>query len=141
MPNETVNSGAYTITALRATHSKDENCLFYYLAWKGQSVLYAHDTGVFTGENLEVLSSLAHPLSLVSLDCTQQSHRDGKYHMGFEDAAEQKDILLQRGLADDKTVFVLNHFSHNGGWLHEEIAQKSASRGMIVSYDGMCLSI
>ena len=140
-PNETVRSGSYLITALRATHAKDEACLFYHISQENRSVLYAHDTGVFTDENYETLTGLPHPFSLVSLDCTQQKIRDGKYHMGFADASEQKDILLQRGLADEKTIFVVNHFSHNGGWLHEEISQAAASRGMTASYDGMELQI
>ncbi len=141
MPNETVQSGGYTITALRATHSKEETCLFYHIARDDQAVLYAHDTGAFTAKNLETLTRCVHPLSLVSLDCTQQKHRDGKYHMGLEDAAEQKELLLKLGLADKKTVFVVNHFSHNGGWLHEEISQNAESFEMTASYDGMTILI
>ena len=141
MPNETAVSGPYTITALRATHAKDETCLFYHIAQDEKAILYAHDTGALTEENLETLTRLVTPLTLVSLDCTQQKIRDGKYHMGLADAAEQKEILLERGLADARTIFVVNHFSHNGGMLHEEISREAESRGMIASYDGMCLSI
>ena len=61
--------------------------------------------------------------------------------MGFDDAVEQKRILLDRGLADENTVFVVNHFSHNGGWLHEEISRRAEAFGMIASYDGMVVSI
>ena len=60
--------------------------------------------------------------------------------MGLMDAAEQKDILLSRGLADEDTVWVVNHFSHNGGWLHEEMAAQAARFGMITSYDGMTVT-
>lgn len=141
MPNESVSSGPYRITALRAVHAKDETCLFYHIAFENQAVLYAHDTGALTEENLETLDRCLHPLGLVSLDCTQQQHPDGKYHMGFADAVEQKRILLARGLADEKTVFVVNHFSHNGGWLHEEISRRAKASGMIASYDGMVVSI
>ena len=76
----------------------------------------------------------------MSLDCTSQQHRDGAYHMGLMDAAEQKDILLARGLADEDTVWVVNHFSHNGGWLHEEMAAQAARFGMAASYDGMTVT-
>ena len=141
MPNESVNSGPYRITALRAVHAKDETCLFYHIAFEDQAVLYAHDTGALTEKNLETLDRCLRPLGLVSLDCTQQQHPDGKYHMGFDDAVEQKRILLDRGLADEHTVFVVNHFSHNGGWLHEEISRRAEAFGMIASYDGMVVSI
>ena len=140
MPNETVRSGSYTITALRAVHAKNEACLFYHIARGDEAVLYAHDTGAFTEENLSVIFRSVHPLKLVSLDCTMQRDRDGKNHMGLKDAAEQKEILLQRGLADQDTIFVVNHFSHNGGWLHDEITAQAAKYGMIASYDGMCIS-
>ena len=61
--------------------------------------------------------------------------------MGLADAAEQKEVLLQRGLADEKTIFVVNHFSHNGGWLHDELSQEAGAFGMLASYDGMSLLI
>ena len=138
MPGETVMSCGYTITALRARHAPAETCLFYHIEQDGVAVLYAHDTGAFSEENLEMLASLTPP-RLVSMDCTQQSHRDGGYHMGLEDAAEQKEILLARGLANTETVWVVNHFSHNGGWLHEEMARRAAAYGMLASYDGMRL--
>ena len=137
LPNETVAVGDYTITALRATHAPEETCLFYHIEKGDKTVLYAHDTGALTRENLETLHRLGKRLSLVSLDCTQQSHPDGKYHMGLSDAAEQRDLLLKEGLADSNTVFVVNHFSHNGGWLHEEISRRAAACGMTASYDGM----
>lgn len=136
-PNETVQAGPYTVTALRATHAPEEVCLFYHISDGAAALLYAHDTGAFTEENLATIERLRLPLSLVSLDCTQQSHRDGKYHMGLADAAEQKEVLLRRGLANDHTIFVVNHFSHNGGWLHDEITERAAAYGMLASYDGM----
>ncbi len=140
-PNETVTVGPYTVTALRATHAPEEVCLFYHITDGEKALLYAHDTGAFTAENLDTLSRLKLPLSLVSLDCTQQSQRDGKYHMGLVDAAEQKDVLLQKGLADGKTLWVVNHFSHNGGWLHDEITARAAAYGMLASYDGMQITV
>ena len=45
------------------------------------------------------------------------------------------------GLADHNTIFVVNHFSHNGGWLHEEITERAAAYDMIASYDGMEIQV
>lgn len=59
--------------------------------------------------------------------------------MGLLDAAEQKERLLERGLADRSTIWVVNHFSHNGGWLHEEMAAQAQKYGMLASYDGMSI--
>lgn len=127
----------YTVTPLRATHAQGERCLFYHIAQGDRSILYAHDTGALTRENLDCLSRRPGKLGLVSLDCTSQKHRDGKYHMGLADAAEQKERLLALGLADADTIWVVNHFSHNGGWLHDEIEEQARRYGMIASYDGM----
>ena len=140
MPNETIVQNPYTITALRALHAKNETCLFYHIACGEKAVLYAHDTGAFSAENIETLKRSLHPLKLVSLDCTMQSVRDGKNHMGLEDDAEQKELLLREGLADENTIFVLNHFSHNGGWLHDEITERAAKYDMIAAWDGMTVN-
>lgn len=135
--NETFTVLDYTVTPLRATHAQGEKCLFYHIAQGDRSLLYAHDTGAFTQENLDCLARRPGKLSLVSLDCTSQMHRDGQYHMGLADAAEQKEKLLALGLADADTIWVVNHFSHNGGWLHDEITDQARKYGMIASYDGM----
>lgn len=139
-PNETFSLRDYRVTPLRATHTREECCLFYHIAQGDKSVLYAHDTGALSQENLEALSRLPGKLSLVSLDCTCQKERDGAYHMGLADNVEQKERLLALGLADERTVWVVNHFSHNGGWLHEELTAQAAKYGMLASYDGMSLT-
>ena len=104
-----------------------------------KALLYAHATGALTQENMEVLASQEGKLSLVSLDCTQQRHRDGKYHMGFSDCLEQKERLIRAGLADEGTVWILNHFSHNGGWLHEELSRTAERYGFLAAYDTMSI--
>lgn len=138
-PNKPVSVLDYTVTPLRATHTKTEECLFYLICQGDKSVLYAHDTGALTEENLKTLSAWGGKLSLVSLDCTCQKEKDGKYHMGLIDDAEQREILLQRGLADEHTIWVVNHFSHNGGWLHEELSRQAEKYNFIPSYDGMTI--
>ena len=42
-------------------------------------------------------------------------------------------------LADEKTIFVVNHFSHNAffGHDHEELCAEAAKYGFVVSYDGL----
>lgn len=138
--SQSLSVGAYTVVPLRATHDQSERCLFYYIAQGDKAVLYAHDTGALTEENLDCLGRQPVKLKLVSLDCTCQKHRDGKYHMGLADAAEQKERLLAAGLAGADTIWVVNHFSHNGGWLHEELVQEAEKLGFLASYDGMTLS-
>lgn len=136
-PNQPYAVGGYTVTPLRATHDRGELCLFYHIAKGGKSVLYAHDTGALTQENFDCLLSQPRPLSLVSLDCTMMRARDGNNHMGLLDAAEQKEKLLRLGIADEHTLWVVNHFSHNGGWLHDELCEEAGKLGFLAAYDTM----
>ena len=47
--------------------------------------------------------------------------------------------FAELGCADENTKFVVNHFSHNGGWLHDELCKEAARYGFIASYDTMAL--
>ncbi len=129
----------YTIVPLKAVHTRTERCLFYHISQRGKNILYAHDTGCFTEENIRCLAEQPGKLHLVSMDCTSQQHRDGNYHMGLLDNVEQKERLLDAGLADENTVWVVNHFSHNGGWLYDKIAYEAGKYGFLASYDGMTI--
>ena len=45
--------------------------------------------------------------------------------------------MKAEGLADEKTVVVLNHFSHNGGQTYDEMLSEAQKHGFIISYDGL----
>lgn len=137
--HEPVEENGYHIMAFPAVHNRSERCLFYYIEKDGKRMIYAHDTGRFRPESLKVMQELGTPMDFVSLDCTTQKDPDGKNHMGFADCVAQKKELLELGIADKHTIFVVNHFSHNGGWLHEEITARAAAEGMLASYDGMVI--
>ena len=49
--------------------------------------------------------------------------------------------MREIGLIDEKTVCVMNHFSHNGQFLHEELEALANPAGLLVSYDGMTLDL
>ena len=79
-------------------------------------------------------------LDLVSLDCTN-GHLDLSYigHMGVNDDLEMRRRLTAIGAADGDTVFVANHFSHNGLLPHGEM--EKLLPGFLVAYDGMEVEI
>ena len=123
----------YTITPLPAIHAKNENAFFYLIERNGQALLYCHDTDEFTDEHLAFLKTKK--LSMVSLDCTNGVlELDYIGHMGISDNIRMKEKLLAIGAADEDTVFIANHFSHNGLVPHEEMEQRLP--GFLVSYDG-----
>jgi phosphoribosyl 1,2-cyclic phosphate phosphodiesterase len=103
--------------------------------------LYAHDTGAFPQATIDYLKANKVHLDLVSLDCTAQSSADGKNHMGLVDAVKERQRLTELGLGDDNTKWIVNHFSHNGLWLHDKMVEEADKCGFLVSYDGMEIKI
>ena len=130
-------AGAYTVTALLADHNKREKCFFYLIEKDGKAVLYAHDTGYFPEASWAHLAGKK--LDFVSLDCTHGMSECRRNHMGIPCCAEVRARLLAEGIATEKTVFVLNHFSHNGdeAAVYNVMAERAAAYGFLVSYDGM----
>jgi phosphoribosyl 1,2-cyclic phosphate phosphodiesterase len=129
----------YTITPLLANHDKSEQCLLYLIEDTDKCLLYGNDTGMFLEATWEYLKNKH--IDLVSLDCTSQSIKDGKNHMGLADTIEVKERLEALGITDENTKYVLNHFSHNGGWLHQEMEKNASQYDFMVAYDGFEIEI
>ena len=134
-PYSQINQTPYLITALPAVHDNKEDCLIYLICKQGKNMLYAHDTGIFSEDVWIYLN--AFQLDFVSLDCTCQSQQEGSNHMGFTDTVFVKNKMLEMGIANTETIFVLSHFSHNGLWDHQTIEEKAKAEKMIAAYDGL----
>lgn len=133
--------GDYRVTALRAHHGTPHP-YNYLIERDGKALLYAHDTSTFLPETWDYLA--AHPvrLSLVSLDCTianrERPSSPTSTHMCLPDNIATRERLTALGLTDEKTVFVLNHFSHNGPDSdYDTFRPIGEANGFLVSYDGM----
>jgi phosphoribosyl 1,2-cyclic phosphate phosphodiesterase len=61
--------------------------------------------------------------------------------MGFPDVIQIKKRMLESGAADSRTVFIVSHFSHNGGMGLDELNRTAESEGFIAAYDGMELTL
>lgn len=132
---QTYEIGGYQVIPLPALHDRTERCMVYIIEKDGKRILYAHDTGYFKDEVWEHIRGLR--FDAVSLDCTTIIHFDGNNHMGLENDRVMKELLIQNGCADEKTVFILNHFSHGGELLYEELKEAVKEDGFLISYDGM----
>ena len=137
-PFEPFLVGDYKITGLRADHGT-ECPLIYVIEKDGRAMLYAHDTGIFPEETWEYLASSGLCFDLVSYDCTNVLLYDfpNRGHMGLGGDAEVRERLQAMGLIHEKTVHVVNHFSHNGLAGYEELVPVAWEKGFLVSYDGM----
>ena len=150
---ESMEIEGYTVTPLEAVHCistapdagwkvifecreylRSEETFIYLIEKDGVSLLYAHDTDELTPADMEFLAG--RKLDLVTMDCTN-GVLDANYvgHMGINDNLRMREKLLKSGAADDKTVFVANHFSHNGLAAYEELERRLP--GFIVAYDGL----
>ncbi len=112
----------------------------YIIDEGGKHLLYAHDTGLWQEETWEFLRGVK--LDLASLDCTNgpiKSEYSG--HMGFERNIYMRDRLIAQGSADESTRFVLNHFSHNGGMLYDEMVMEMSPKGFEIGFDGKIMEI
>ena len=138
---ESFEAAGKIVTPLPAVHGGPESQAQFYLIQKGRdSILYAHDTDLFCDEAWEILEAkLKEPLDILSVDCTNGPlpHEIYRGHMGFDQDVMIKNMLIEKGLADERTVFVSNHFSHNGHVLYEEAQERMAPHGFLISYDGM----
>lgn len=131
--------GGYGVLPLWANHDQASTPVFYSVSYGGKRMLYAHDTGVFPEKNWELLKREGR-YDLLSLDCTGCLALGGDWvdgHMSFGTNLKIVERMRKEGLADGKTVIVLNHFSHNGGQTYEEMVEAAEKQGFTVSYDGL----
>jgi len=136
-PFQTVESGAYRITALPARHVHGDGALFYIIQGE-KTVLYAHDTGYFFEEVFEYLEKQQIVFDLVTLDCTNVDITipDSGEHMGFPNIERLLQRLTAIGCVNENTKKYVNHFSHNGNALQAHLEERAAGYGCEVAYDG-----
>ena len=66
---------------------------------------------------------------------------DYEGHMNLERNFAVRDRMLRLGIADENTVFVANHISHNGRMSHCQAGKPEVGRGMVIAWDGMELQV
>lgn len=141
-PFEPFEAAGLTVTALKAAHGTPHP--YIYLIEEGETaLLYTHDTGLLPEESWDYLARAGVRLGLVSLDCTEgnrdkMSHND---HMNLGVCREFRDRLRAVGCLDDRTVCVLNHFSHNAPGSVYTPFTKVAEPEFTVSYEGLEITI
>ena len=102
-----------------------------------RNLLYLHDTGYPYEEVFEFCRGKR--LDLISFDCTHGCAEVGTQsgHMGSVEAVCALKRLKTLEAADENTVCVWNHFSHNCGLTHDELCRLGEKDGFLVAYDGM----
>jgi phosphoribosyl 1,2-cyclic phosphate phosphodiesterase len=124
-----------TAVPIPAAHDPKEMCVNYRIHVQDRVLLLGHDTGWYPEDTWDFLSGV--PIHIAVLDCTYGPVESCEGHMGCSWVVRARDELARRGaLAPDARV-IATHFSHNGGWLHEDLEAYFAPHGIEVAYDGM----
>ena len=61
--------------------------------------------------------------------------------MSFHENILIRQHMLETGIAVPSTRFVSNHFSHNGGMCHADMAGVMLGEGFEIAFDGMELAL
>lgn len=139
MPYEPFYAEGYKITALKATHDLKSSPYIYLIEKDGKTLFYANDTSDFPKETWEFLENYNNKISFVSLDCTEGDNKmNYSGHMNIERCCKVRDKLFKTCVCGENTIFVLNHFSHNGVHnLYDEFSIIAEKEKFGVTYDGM----
>ena len=127
----------YKVTAYVADHDKLSGAVFYSLEKDGKGLLYANDTGAFPASTWKYLEENKPFFNVVSLDCCNGVLTYKSSHMGLNGCSEVKEKLIEIGCADENTVFILHHFSHNCRVTYDEIVPLAKELGFEVAFDTM----
>lgn len=134
-PFDEYNIEGYTVIPLKANHAKHLDPVIFIIKKGSKSILYAHDTGYFPDETWEFLENSGLKFDLISLDCTSvMKDYAVDNHMGLKTCCDVKDRLMKKN-AQDKTTFILNHFSHNGGYTYDDLVPEAKEKGFLVAFD------
>lgn len=130
-------AGKYRVTALPAFHAMNEKAFVYLIEDGEKTLLYLHDTGELFDEVYEYLAANKVRADLISYDCTYVALPSGGGHMGLDSCPKVRARLESIGVVHENTVHVINHFSHNGKLIHDELEPAAKELGFLTSYDGM----
>lgn len=130
----------YSVTPIRAVHDVKSDPLVFAIEKDGKRLLYFNDSSKLHEDGEECLRRFSDkPFDLVSLDCTMGcTEFEWEGHMGLSKCIEFRDTLKEEGAADEHTIFILHHFSHNGkSVVYDDFVKIAAENDFLVSYDGM----
>ncbi len=132
---EPFTAGEYKITPIKACHAFEEDALNYIIDDGKKALLYLVDSGYPYAETLAFLQGYGKKFDCVIMDATMGDNYY-KGHMNFEENKKLKAYLLDAGMCDAKTKFVITHITHNHAGTHEDVEKIFADSGIAVAFDG-----
>lgn len=138
-PFKQFEADGYKIMPIKAEHDPRSTPVVYVIEKDGKSIFYANDSSEYNEESMKYLKSLGKPIDVISLDCTEAcNHAEYVGHLSLERCVALRKKLIEENIANDDTIFILNHFSHNGeNVVYDEFVKIAAEQDFLVTYDGM----
>lgn len=141
-PGQEVQTGPFTVTPLKAQHAgADETALNFILQEGDRGLLIANDTGWWPEETWAQVAGRQLQAAIIECTYLHKDPRQRSHHLGVEAAVDFRDRLLALGALRAEGLAIVNHFSHNGQTLHEELCAWFEPRGIQVGYDGMVVPV
>ncbi len=129
----------YIVTPLKADHCVD--AVIFLIEKDGKCVLHSNDTGYYPEETWKWLEENRPYMNFAEFDATmcKISNENNKHrnHMNLQTVQNVRARLAEIGCLDDKSICILNHFSHNGGMIYDDLKEYGDANGYLVAYDGL----
>ncbi|KLO21849.1 hypothetical protein X275_08025 [Marinitoga sp. 1197] len=138
-PFKTLHLNGYIIYTLKAYHTSgyDETPLNYIVEKNGIKILYGVDTGKFLKESVNFIKNKIGYLDIVILDATMGFNKKYEFHMGYEEILETKNVFEKENIINEKTDFIVTHFSHLHNPVHSELENIYSKHNIIPAFDGL----
>jgi phosphoribosyl 1,2-cyclic phosphate phosphodiesterase len=128
-----------SVTPVPADHDRSQACFNLVFESGSHRLLIGHDSGWWEEPTWEFLKSVV--LDVALLDCTGGPQETRRGHMSCTVVCEVRDRLREQGSLAPGARVIATHFSHNGGWLHDELEAYLNPRAIEVAYDGMRVEV
>jgi phosphoribosyl 1,2-cyclic phosphate phosphodiesterase len=143
-PGDNVTDDNLDFLALKANHGdNDGQSLNFILSRQGKTILIANDTGWWEEETWRAVGRIR--LDAAIIEATMGisprfiGFRDG--HLSADSAVAFRDRLLELGAITATTPVIVNHFSHNGWTIHDDLCAFFNPHRIEVGYDGLKLEL
>ncbi len=133
--------GGLEILPLDADHAPGKSPYIYMLSRSGRRLLVANDTGWLPEASWSLLKDAKLDLAIIDSTLGIRSADSARGHMGVNAVVKFNEELKRIGALKEGAETYANHFSHNGGNLHEDLLRFFAPHGIKVAYDGLSLSV
>ena len=136
-----LSRGGYEILAIESLHHPGWGSQIYLVKEEGKQLLYAADSPALSVAALEALQGQHLDLAIFEQTFGPFYAGNTGAHMSEAILFEQLTMLRVLGCLDEKSQIYVTHISHEGNPHHEALAERGASLGYFVGYDGLELTL